>query len=58
MNEQELIKNFENYLKQRDQLVTLLNQVDGVLTFLKSEIEKLKGGEPNTLKDSEQGHGN
>jgi len=53
MNEQELIKNFENYLKQREQLLTLLNQVDGVLNFLKLEIEKLKNGEPETAKNSE-----
>lgn len=53
MNEQELIKNFEAHLKQRDQLITLLNQTDGVLSFLKSEIEKLKNVDSELEKSSE-----
>jgi len=53
MNEQELIKNFENYLKQRDQLVTLVNQTDGILNFLKSEIEKLKTPQSSVTKENE-----
>lgn len=43
MKEKELIKQFEGYLKQRDQLIVMINQVDGVLNFIKSELDKLKG---------------
>lgn len=53
MNEQELIKNFESYLKQREQLIVLVNQTDGILNFLKTEIEKIKkeDSSPDLKKD-------
>lgn len=51
MEKDNLIKQFEAYLRQRETLVTQLNQVDGILLFIQNELAKNNSSE-NSQKTS------